>query len=326
ADVINELDLHLYDYVFVEKGGEIIPKITGVDLSKRKPDSKKIEFVTHCPVCDTLLVRNEGEAAIYCPNSDNCLPQIKGRIEHFVSRKAMNIDSLGEETVGLLVDKGLVSNIADLYDLKYQDVLGVEKVIVDEDNNAVKKISLREKSSENIISAIEQSKNVPFPRVLFALGIRHVGETTAKKLAKHFINIDAIINSSFEELINCDEIGEIIANSIINYLHNPYNLVIIQRLKSFGLHFDIGGTINKQTPADIHSKLSLEGKTVVVSGVFKNFSREGIKEAVEALGGKIASSVSSKTDYIIAGDNMGPAKLQKANELNITVLSEDDVF
>ncbi|MDR2084535.1 MAG: NAD-dependent DNA ligase LigA [Bacteroidales bacterium] len=326
ADIIEELDLHEHDFVYVEKGGEIIPKITGVEVSKRREGSRKIEFPEYCPACSTKLVRNEGEAAHYCPNIKGCLPQIKGRIEHFISRKAMNISTMGEETVSLLVDKDLIKNIADIYTLEYEDLFGLEREFVDEDNNVVRTISLREKSTENLLHSIEESKSRAFYHVLYALGIRHIGETVSKKLTRYFKNIDNIINADFENLIACDEIGDIIAGGIIGYFSDEDNIEIVNRLKSYGLIFSVEDFSSGNNIDTSKLKIDLKDKNVVVSGVFKNFSRDGIKDFLDAAGAKVVSSISSKTDYVIAGENMGPAKLEKAKKLGITVLSEEEVF
>ena len=328
ADIIAELDLHERDYVYVEKGGEIIPKITGVELSKRNADNNRIVFPEYCPSCSAKLSRNEGEAAHYCTNTKNCLPQIKGKIEHFISRKAMNIASMGEETVSLLVDKNIIKNIADIYTLKYEDIFGLEREFVDDENNTVRKISLQQKSTENLLQSIEESKNRAFHQVLFALGIRHIGETVSKKLVKYFKNIDNIIKADFDSLVSCDEIGDIIANSIISYFSDTDSIELVERLKSYGLSFSTEDSNSQSTNSVDLSilKIDLKGKSVVVSGVFKNFSRDGIKDFLELAGANVISSISSKTDYVIAGENMGPAKYEKANKLRVRILSEDEVF
>lgn len=303
ADQINKLDLHEHDTVFVEKGGEIIPKIVGIALKKRKKDAKKIEFITTCPACNTALIRKEGEAQHYCPNEYGCKPQIVGKIQHFISRKAMNIEGIGSETVELLYDANLIQNYADLYDLTLDDLLPLERIAL--------------KSAQNIVEGIEASKKIPFERVLFALGIRFVGETVAKKLAKHFKNIEALQKATFEELIAVEEIGERIAKSVISFFNEPYNIQIINRLKNHGLQFLI---IENDT--SISNKLN--GLNFVVSGVFKKFSRNELKKAIEDHGGKNGSSLSKKTDYLIAGDKMGPAKKTKATELQIPIISEEE--
>ncbi len=302
ADQIEKLDLHVGDYVYVEKGGEIIPKIVGVNLDKRIDSSLKVEFLENCPECQTTLIRREGEAQHYCPNDKTCPPQVKGRIEHFISRKAMNIDGLGSETVDLLVEKRLILNIADLYDLTYEQILNLDR--------------MAEKSAVNLIKGIELSKEVPFERVLFGIGIRFVGETVAKKLAKHFKNIDNIKNALYDQLIEADEIGEKIAISIQQFFLEDENVKLIERLKARGLRFELEEKVSLSSV--------LEGKTVVISGTFETFSRDELKELIERNGGKNGSSISSKTDYLVAGTNMGPAKLKQASSLGIKMLSENE--
>ena len=304
ADQIEKLDIRVGDTVFVEKGGEIIPKIIAVDLSKRPENSEPTQYISHCPECNTELVRNEGEANHYCPNFYGCPPQIIGRIQHFISRKAMDIEGLGGETVALLFNNGLVHNYADLYELSVDQIRPLER--------------MAQKSAENLVKGVSDSKNIPFERVLYALGIRFVGETVAKKLAKHYKNIDALSQASLMDLVLVDEIGERIAQSVIDFFENNENRTIIERLKSYGVQFEI---VEKVNP-DATDKLA--GKTFVVSGVFEQFSRDDLKKAIEDNGGKVGSSISSKTDYVVAGDNMGPAKLEKANKLNIPILSESD--
>jgi DNA ligase (NAD+) len=304
ADQIEKLDIRVGDTVFVEKGGEIIPKIIAVDLAQRPLFTEPTQYITHCPECQTQLVRNEGEANHYCPNFYGCPPQIIGRIQHYISRKAMDIEGLGGETVALLFNNGLVHNYADLYELKVEQILPLER--------------MAQKSAENLVNGVEQSKNIPFERVLFALGIRYVGETVAKKLAKHYKNIDALRQASLMDLILVDEIGERIAQSVIDFFDNQENQMIIERLKNYGIQFEIVEKINP----DATDKL--QGKTFVVSGVFTLFSRDELKQAIEDNGGKVGSSISAKTDYVVAGDNMGPAKLDKANKLNIPIISEED--
>ena len=304
ADQIEKLDIRINDTVFVEKGGEIIPKIIAVDLSKRPLDSKVTEYITHCPECEAELVRNEGEANHYCPNFYGCPPQIIGRIQHYISRKAMDIEGLGGETVALLFNNGLVHNYADLYELKVEDILPLER--------------MAQKSAENLVKGVEKSKEIPFESVLFALGIRFVGETVAKKLAKHYKNIDALSKASLMDLILVDEIGERIAKSVIEFFENEENKTIIDRLKSYGIQFEIVEKINPNATE------KFVGKTFVVSGVFTQFSRDELKKTIEDNGGKVGSSISAKTDFVVAGDNMGPAKLEKANKLNIPILSEED--
>lgn len=305
ADIIENLDLYIGDMVYVEKGGEIIPKITGVDTALRSfMIGEKVKFINQCPECGSTLIRYEGEAAYYCPNDSACPPQIKGKIEHFISRKAMNIDGLGPETVDLFYSLGLIQNTADLYQLT------IEK-IKDLDGKG-------EKSAENIINGIEQSKKVPFERVIFALGIRFVGETVAKKIAKSFTNIDELINASKEELINIDEIGEKIAQSILNFFSNETNRTLIQRLKDAGLTLQR----SEEERADYTDKLY--GLSIVISGVFTHYSRDEYKAMIEKNGGKNVSSISAKTSFILAGENMGPSKLDKANKLGIKIINEEE--
>ncbi|PJJ07460.1 DNA ligase (NAD+) [Flavobacterium sp. 1] len=303
ADQIEKLDIRINDTVFVEKGGEIIPKIIAVDLEKRPENSEATKYITHCPECETELVRNEGEANHYCPNFYGCPPQIIGRIQHYISRKAMDIEGLGGETVALLFKNNLVHNYADLYELKVEDILHLER--------------MAQKSAENLVNGVEKSKEIPFESVLFALGIRFVGETVAKKLAKHYKNVDALSQASLMDLILVDEIGERIAQSVIEFFENEENKKIIERLKSYGVQFEIVEKINPNATE------KFIGKTFVVSGVFAQFSRDDLKKAIEDNGGKVGSSISSKTDFVVAGDNMGPAKLEKANKLNVKIISED---
>lgn len=304
ADIINQLDLHIGDKVYVEKGGEIIPKITGVETSIRDLFAEKVEFITVCPECGTLLVRDEGEAAHYCPNEANCPPQIKGKMTHFVSRKAMNIDGLGEETIDLIYRNGLAKNIADLYTLKLIDLALLDR--------------LGDKSGRKILTSLEKSKSVPFERVLYSLGIRYVGETVAKKLASALENIDNIMSATAMELACIDEIGEVIAQSVEDYFKEPTNRELVERLRSYGLQMEI----SKDKAALKTDKLS--GKIIVISGTFEKHSREELKELIELNGGKNSSSISSKTSFILAGDNMGPAKEEKANKLGIKMISEDE--
>jgi len=304
ADQMEKLDIRMGDTVFVEKGGEIIPKIIAVDFTKRPQNSTPTVYATHCPECNTVLIRNEGDAKHYCPNEFGCAPQITGRIQHFISRKAMNIEGLGAETVDLLRKEGLIENYADLYDLKVEQIIPLER--------------MAEKSAQNMIQGIEKSKEVTFEKVLFALGIRFVGETVAKKLAKHFKSIDNLMTATFEELINVDEIGDRIAQSIIDFSNNLENIQLINRLKSVGLQLEIS------EKAQENQSNKLEGKVFVVSGVFHQFSRDELKKAIEDNGAKVSSSISKKTDFIVAGDNMGPSKLEKAQELEISIISEED--
>ena len=304
ADQIEKLDIRLGDTVFVEKGGEIIPKIIAVDLSKRSENSEPTKYITHCPECHTELIKNEGEVNHYCPNFYGCPPQIIGRIQHFISRKAMDIEGLGGETVALLFNNGLVHNYADLYQLTVEQILPLER--------------MAQKSADNLVKGVENSKSIPFERVLYALGIRYVGETVAKKLAKHYKNIDALSQATLMDLVLVDEIGEKIAKSVLEFFENEENRIIIDRLKNFGIQFEIIENINPNATD------KLAGKVFVVSGVFQQFSRDELKKAIEENGGKVGSSISAKTNYVVAGDNMGPAKLEKANKLNIPILSEDD--
>ena len=304
ADQIEKLDIRIKDTVFVEKGGEIIPKIIGVDLSKRPNTFEATKYITHCPECNSELVRTEGEANHYCPNFYGCPPQIIGRIQHFISRKAMDIEGLGGETVALLFNNGLVKDYADLYELTVEQILPLER--------------MAQKSAENLVNGVQKSKEIPFERVLFAIGIRFVGETVAKKLAKHYKNIDAIATASLMDLILVDEIGEKIAHSVIEFFKNHENVKIIERLRQYGVQLELVEKFNPNTTN------KLEGKTFVVSGVFSTFSRDDLKKAIEDNGGKLGSSISAKTDYVIAGENMGPAKLEKANQLKITIISENN--
>ena len=302
ADQIEKLDIRIGDTVFVEKGGEIIPKIIAVDLTQRKPNSEPTKYITNCPECNTELVRIEGEANHYCPNFYGCPPQIIGRIQHYISRKAMDIEGLGGETVALLFNAGLVSNYADLYELQKEQIIPLER--------------MAEKSAENLVKGVQDSKNVPFERVLYALGIRYVGETVAKKLAKHYKNIDVIAKASLMDLVLVDEIGEKIAQSVVMFFENQENRLIIERLKNYGVQLEI----NAENDTSVSDKL--KGKIFVVSGVFEIYSRDDLKKAIETNGGKVGSSISSKTDYVIAGDNMGPSKLEKANKLNVSIINE----
>jgi DNA ligase (NAD+) len=316
ADQIAKLDIREGDLVLVEKGGEIIPKITGVVLEERPSNSEPLSYIQNCPECGTALIREEGEALHYCPNEIGCPPQIKGKMEHFISRKAMNIEGLGSETVAGLYDKGLVKDIADIYDLKFEQLLGLEFSVGDEESGEVKKRSLQEKSVKNLIEGLETSKSVPFERVLFALGIRFVGETVAKKLVKHFKNIDALQNASREALLEADEVGEKIADSILYYFSEEKNRTIVRRLREAGLQFE------SQATESLAASEKLKGLTFVVSGVFTNFSRDGIKESIEANGGKVSGSISSKTSYVLAGDDMGPSKRKKAEDLGVKIIGE----
>lgn len=304
ADQIKKFDLRLNDTVYVEKGGEIIPKIVGVDLDNRSADALPIEYITHCPDCHTALVRKEGDAKHFCPNEFGCPTQITGRIQHFISRKAMNIDGLGAETVELLFRNGLIRNYADLYELKEEQIVPLER--------------MAEKSATNMIKGIEASKQIPFDKVLFALGIRFVGETVAKKLARHYKSMDALMAASFDELTHVDEIGEKIAESIIAFFENEENRILVSRLKSYGLHF----SLDEALFADHTNKL--KGLVFVVSGVFHLMSRNELKNSIEENGGKVTGSISKKTSYIVVGDNMGPSKKEKADLLKIPMITEQE--
>jgi DNA ligase (NAD+) len=318
ADKMQELDLHDNDMVYIEKGGDIIPKIVGVDTTQRQASAKPVLFISECPECNTPLVRLSGDAIHYCPNSMSCPPQIQGKIEHFISRRAMNIESLGQGKTELLIQQKKIHNIADLYDLKYNDIIGLEKIITDPLTGKKKKVSFREKTVKNILSAIEGSKNIPFERVLFALGIRHLGETMAKKLAQHFKSLDSLMNASTEDLLAVDDVGEKMAASIHDHFDDLGNIQIIERLRQAGLQFS-----TDQTTAP--DGKSLTGKSFVVSGVFKKYSRDEMKTLIESNGGEIKSSISSKTSFVVAGDNMGPEKLKKADSLQIPVISEGEL-
>ena len=302
-DFIRSFDLHIHDYVYVEKGGEIIPKIVGVDVDSREEGAQPVEFAKVCPECGTPLVRYEGEAAHYCPNDASCAPQIKGRIEHFISRKAMNIDSLGPETVDEYYRRRLIRNVADLYDITVQDIKG--------DGS-------RERSARKIVEGIKASVEVPFERVVFALGIRLVGETSAKILARHFKNIDALMNATLDQLTQIDGIGEVMAKSVITYFHTPENQEIVERLRGYGLQMSLSEE-QLASATDI-----LAGKTIVISGVFQKHSRDEYKAMIEQNGGKNTGSISAKTSMVLAGENMGPAKLQKAEKLGIRIINEDE--
>jgi DNA ligase (NAD+) len=304
ADIIRNLDLHLGDTVYVEKGGEIIPKITGVDASSRHPMAPRVDFIRNCPECGTVLIRKEGEAAHYCPNEDGCPPQIKGKMEHFISRKAMNIDGLGAETIDLLYNEGLIRNVADIYDLKKDQISRLER--------------LGDKSADRILKSLDESRNIPFEKVLFALGIRFVGETVAKILATRLINIENIENASLEELTEIDEIGGRIAESVRAYFANPDNIRILERLKEKGLQMQL----DEASLANRSSKL--EGLSIIISGTFEKYSRDDLKKMIEQNGGKNVSSISKNTSYMLAGNNIGPSKLEKAKKLNILIISEDE--
>lgn len=304
ANEIERLDLHENDIVFVEKGGEIIPKITGVDATKRKEGAPKFKFVNECPDCGTELIREEGEANHYCPNEYGCPPQQKGKIEHFIQRKALNIENIGSETIELFYSKGIVKNVADIYDLKAEDFIGLE--------------GFQQKSIQNILQGVEKSKSIPYRQVLFGLGIRHVGATIAEKLVQVFPSIERLSQASFEELIAVPEIGDRIANSVISYFANEWNLQVIERLKAAGIQFE------EEIKEIVLESRALEGKSFVISGVFKNFERDDLKAKIISNGGKVLSSISSKLDFLVAGENMGPSKLEKAQQLNIKIINEDE--
>jgi DNA ligase (NAD+) len=304
ANEIARLDLRIGDYVFVEKGGEIIPKVTGVDLSKRKKDSVPVVYIGKCPECGTKLVREEGEAAYYCPNVTGCPPQICGRVEHFIQRKAMDIDSLGEKTIEALYQLGLVKSPADLYDLTREDILRLE--------------GFKDKSAKNLLDGIEQSKAVPFESVLFAIGIRYVGKTVAEKLARHFKSIDKIMAASREELLAAPEVGEKIADSVVQFFRKPESKREIERLRKAGLSMESTAR-EPQKESEV-----LDNKSFVISGVFKNYDREQLQEIIIKNGGRILSSVSGKLDYLLAGDNMGPSKREKAEKLGVKIISEEE--
>ena len=304
ADQIAKLDIREEDTVYVEKGGEIIPKIIGVDFTQRPSTSIPTEYIKTCPECDTILVRQEGDAKHYCANTEGCPPQIIGRIQHFISRKAMDIEGLGGETVALLVINGLINNYADLYELTSEQLIPLER--------------MAEKSAENLVAGVEASKSIPFERVLFGLGVRYVGETVAKKLAKHYKNIDALANASEEELVTVDEIGERIAQSVVSFFSSEENIMTLQRLKSYGVQLEVSSE-KLESQTDI-----LESKTFVVSGVFERVSRNELKKLIEDNGGKVSSSISAKTGYVVAGNNMGPSKLAKAENLGVPIISEDE--
>lgn len=304
ADQIAKLDVRIGDEVFVEKGGEIIPKIVGVDLDKRTPESLPVDYITECPECGTELIRKEGEAQHYCPNDTGCPTQITGRIQHYISRKAMDIEGLGSETVELLFKEGLIHNYADLYELKVEELVPLER--------------MAQKSAENLVAGVEKSKEIPFERVLFALGIRYVGETVAKKLAKAYKSIDALKVATIEDLVALDEIGVRIAESVVDFFQNEINVQLVERLKNYEVQMEISAD-KLQNQSD-----TLTGKTFVISGVFESISRDELKKLIEDNGGKVASSISSKTHYVIAGDNMGPSKREKAEQLGIPLITEYD--
>jgi len=318
ANEIERLDIRIGDTVFVEKGGEIIPKITAVNFDKRKPNSIKIEYLSKCPECNTLLIRKEGEANHYCPNTKSCPPQVQGRVEHFISRNAMDINHLGPSTIKGLFDKKIIENLSGLYTLTFDDINGLEFNLQDEETGEIKTRSIREKSAQNIIHSIESSKSRAFPQLLFGLGIRYVGKTVAEKLAEHFGSIDKIMLASLQEINEVDEIGERIAESVVEYFSIEGNQHIISNLRNAGL-------ILKMEAKEVSDKAQIfAGKQLVVSGVFEHFERESIKLIIKEMGGKIGSGITSKTDFLIAGNNMGPAKLEKATKLKTTILTENE--
>ncbi|MBQ0015476.1 MAG: NAD-dependent DNA ligase LigA [Bacteroidales bacterium] len=306
ADFIQSLDIHENDYLLIEKGGEIIPKIVGVDIEKRQPNTPRIQYITHCPECGTLLVRANGEAGHYCPNQDHCPPQRLGRLEHFVSRKAMNIDTLGTERLRILLDAGIIHDLADLYYIQREQLVGL---------SGCEGTSLQDKSADNILAAIHNSKQIPFERVLFALGIRYVGEVGAKKIARYFKSMEAVANATLSDLMQVDDIGDVTAQAIVDYFADPHHQEIIQKLQQAGLQMAI---IN-----DENTSQKLKDLTFVVSGTFQHFSRDEIKSSIEQHGGKVSSSISSKTTYLLAGEKMGPEKLKKAESLGTTIINEE---
>ena len=316
ADIMDQLDVRIGDTVYVEKGGEIIPKIVDVDTDAPGRTPQRTTFISHCPECGTALIRAEGEAAYYCPNDTGCPPQIKGRIEHFIGRKAMDIDSLGEGKIDLMHAHGLINRPSDLYALKYDDLLGLSKTLVSVDGSETRSVSLKEKSTEKILEGIERSKDQPFARVLFALGIRFVGETVAKKLAAHYRNIDQLRAASYEDLMGVNEIGEKIAQSLRSYFENEDNLKEIGRLQEAGLQM---AAEERERSSD-----ALSGKKIVVSGVFQAYSRPELKQLIEDHGGTNVSSISKNTDILLAGENMGPAKRAKAEDLGVQIMGEEE--
>lgn len=317
ADEIERLDLHEGDWVYVEKGGEIIPKVTGVELSKRLPDAVRFLYATTCPECGTTLIRKEGEVVHYCPNETGCAPQLIGRIEHFIGRKAMNIDSLGSETIAGLYQKGIIQTYADLYTLTYEQLLGLEFETYNEKKDQLGKRSLQEKSVVNMLQGIEDSKKIPFEKVLFALGIRMVGETVAKKLAKHFLSLDKLIAASKEEIAGIYEIGDKIAENVVRFFAEPANLKMCEQLKHYGLNLEV-----VEEEGAVRTNV-LEGKSFLVSGVF-TISRDDLKKMIELNGGRNVGSISKSLNYLIAGDKMGPEKLKKATDLNVPIIGEEE--
>ncbi len=318
ANEIERLGLHIGDTVHVEKGGEIIPKVTSVETSLRNPESNPVEYITQCPECGTELVREDGEANHYCPNEEGCPPQILGKIEHFIQRNALDIDKLGPETIKGLLDNALIENYADLYDLTFEQLNGLEFKIYSEKKGDYSIRSLREKSAGNIIQAIENSKSIPFERVLFGLGIRFVGKTVAEKLADHFQSVDRLKEADYDSLIEVPEIGDRIAESVIEFFQEDRNLRIIEKLGLAGVQ------LHHEAKEQVVEGNNLENRTFVISGVFQQFSRDELKEKIKANGGKVVSSISGKLDFLLAGDKMGPSKLEKANKLGTTIISEED--
>ncbi|MFD2569106.1 NAD-dependent DNA ligase LigA [Spirosoma soli] len=318
ANEIERLGVMIHDNVFVEKGGEIIPKITGVDLSKRTAESQPIVYPTTCPACGTPLIRKEGEAHFYCPNEKGCPPQRQARFEHFIQRRAMNIESLGEGKIELLIDRGLVQTPADLYQLTAKDLLGIEKIFLDEETGKKRIVSFREKTVENILTAIERSKAQPFPNVLFALGIRYVGNTTAERVTEYFGTMDALMNASLETLANVPDVGPRIAQSLADWFADADNRNLVERLRAAGLQF---ASDRKVVEAESDS---LAGKTFLYTGTFQNFSREELEERIAANGGKVLSGISKKLNYLIVGENAGPSKVEKAQKLNVSMIGEDE--
>lgn len=316
-DFMQQMDICEGDSLFVEKGGEIIPKIVGVDMEMRQMDAHPVPFVTHCPVCGTPLQQNEGEAGVFCPNEWHCAPQIKGKLEHFISRKAMNIDSLGEGKIDLLFSQGLVSKVDDLYNLTYDKLFGLEKVM-DDENGKSRTLSFKEKTVQNILNGLQQSKNVPFERVLYAIGIRFVGEVTAKKLARRFRHIEALSSASKEELMEVEDVGERVADSILDFFNNTDNLQMVMDLRAAGLQFEVG---EEQKP----QSQMLVGQSIVVSGVF-SIPRDQMKEIIEQNGGKNVSSISKNTSFVLAGEKMGPEKRKKAESLGVPIISEEEFW
>lgn len=318
ADVMSALDIRIGDTVFVEKGGDVIPKITRIDLTKRPPELFETEFIKNCPECNTPLVRQEGEASWICPNYKACPPQIKGRLVHFIARRAMNIESLGEGKIEMLYDAGLVFNVADLYDLTSDKLMNLAQIFANKDSKQERRVLFQKKSVENVLSGLSNSKSVPFERVLFALGIKYTGETIARKLARHFKDIDSLMKATSDQLMEAEEIGPRIAGAIIDYFADEENVSIINRLRNHGLQFKIANDQEKVSD-------KLDGMTIVVSGSFTKFaSRDDLKKEIEINGGKVAGSVSSKTSFIVAGDNMGPEKRIKAEKLGVPILTEQE--